>query len=158
MNKFKPSTPALVLPVVLEQSESDVLVPRWEVPVLTRPQPPVQAGILPKTLACVGSVQEQSWGAGRQPLANLLEAAWSCYCPKLPTPSFPWGLLLPQQNLHLSCLIANPQVQLWPMEGHHSLRSCCSTPEVGAARWSRPLGKGSSVCDSKIHQCPFHSW
>lgn len=132
MSNFKHSTPALFLLVflVLEQSESDILVPTWKVPVLTRPQPPVQARTSLEAPVCAGSVQEQSWGAGRQPLASLLEAALSCYCPKLPTPPFPWGLVLPQQNPHLSCLIANPQVQLWPLEGHRSLRSCCSTPEV----------------------------
>ncbi|KAL9854465.1 uncharacterized protein GJ701_003835 isoform 1-T1 [Geothlypis trichas] len=31
-------------------------------------------------------------------------------------------------------------------------------PSSPAASWSRPLGKGSLVCDSEIHQCLFHSW
>ncbi|XP_077034076.1 uncharacterized protein LOC143694004 [Agelaius phoeniceus] len=30
-------------------------------------------------------------------------------------------------------------------------------PSSPAASWSRPLGKGSLVCDSEIHQCLFHS-
>lgn len=91
MSNFKHNTPALFLLVflVLEQSESDILVPTWKVPVLTRPQPPVQARMSLEAPACAGSVQEQSWGTGRQPLASLLEAALSCYCPKLPTPPFP---------------------------------------------------------------------
>lgn len=61
MSNFKHSTPALFLLVfvVLEQSESDVLVPICKVPVLTRPQP-VQVRMSLEALVCTGSVQEQS--------------------------------------------------------------------------------------------------
>ncbi|KAI1238911.1 hypothetical protein IHE44_0012002 [Lamprotornis superbus] len=80
--------------------------------------------------------------------------------------------------MYVDLLKLNPQafvarpcslVQLWPLDGHRSLRSCCSTrglspwiqrgePSSPAARCSRLLGKGSSVCDSEIHHCPFHHW
>lgn len=140
-------------------------MPIWKVPVFTRPQPSVQD--VSEGSGMCGLWQKQSWGTGKQPLTSLLEAALSCYCPKLPTPPFPYGLVLPQQNLHLNCLFANPQAQPWPLEGHRSLWSCCSTwglspwiqhgePSSPAARWNRLLGKGTSVCDSEIHQYPFH--
>lgn len=102
---------------MLEQSKSDVLVPIWKVPVFAR------LSLLCRCRCCSG--QEQSWAAGRRPLASLLEAALSCYCPKLPTPPFPWGLVLPQ---HLSCLLANPQVQLWPWKGVTLCRAAAACP------------------------------
>lgn len=85
MSKFKHSPPALFLPVfvVLEQSESDVLLPIWKVPVFTRPQPPVRD--VSEGSGMCGLCADAIWGTGRQPLASLLEAALSCYCPKLLT-------------------------------------------------------------------------
>lgn len=126
MSKFKPST---VSPGFCSAwaKWKHVLVPVWKVPVLTRPQPPVQAQALPKALACAGALAHNLW-QGSWELLGVAAA------PK--SPPFPLGLVLPQQNPHLSCLIANPQVLLWPLEVHCSLQSCCSTPEVWAHGFS----------------------
>lgn len=123
------------------------------------------------------------WGTGTQPLARLLGAAWSCCCPKVPTLSLgisassaeptpelphckPTGpaLALGSASLTAELLQHARGLSPWIQRGALISSSHCSPwiqhgePSSPAASWSRPLGKGSLVCDSEIHQCLFHSW
>lgn len=131
-----------------------------------------------KSTGLFAEVKLQCWqtSSGKPPWSGL-----SCYCPRLPTPPFYWGLVLPQRNLQkgtcahtLAALLQNPQVQLKPFKMHRFLLSWWRVPQVcvcwfsmescnlqqlgGADRWEKGLLRVTARFTRAQVSAPLPSW